>query len=262
MHVRLTSKHLAGLGTAFTFSLLCLAQPAAMAWAQDDTGRQGRVYERLPDGGIGPSIAGAALQFIGEDGSLAGRAVSDANGAYRVALPAGRYRTTAKAQGYETYSSGDGFAVVREGGGFGTLNFFLTATEAPAAPLGNSDGTVGGSAQAGTGSDAFRLNFSAQGDPLDGRIRYAPESGPAVRGNVNVCFRRAGNRVALGGELIGDAAPAPFFEVVLEDHGSPGDHAADDRVEFRTASSRPRCDLGEAPAHAVARGNVDLQPRD
>lgn len=262
MQVRLTSQHLAGLATAFTFSLLCLAQPAAMAWAQDDTGYQGRVYERLPDGGIGPTIAGAALQFIGEDGSLAGRAASDANGAYRVALPAGRYQRTAKAQGYETYSSGDGYAVVREGEGFATLNFFLTATAAPAPPSGNSDGTVEGSVQVGTGSDGFRLNFSAQGDPLDGRIRYAPESGPAVRGNVNVCFRRAGNRVALGGELIGNAAPASFFEVVLEDHGPPGDDAADDRAEFRTASSRPGCDLGEAPAHAVSRGNVDLQPRN
>lgn len=262
MHVRFTSQHLAGLGTAFTFSLLCLAQPAAMAWAQDDTGRQGRVYERLPDGGIGPTIAGAALQFITEDGSLAGRAVSDANGAYRVALPAGRYHTTAKAQGYETYSSGDGYAVVREGDGFGTLNFFLTATEAPAPASGSSDGTVGGSVQAGSGSDGFRLNFSAQGDPLEGRIRYAPERGPAVRGNVNVCFRRAGNRVAIGGELIGDAAPAPFFEVVLEDHGSSGDDAAHDRAEFRAASTRPGCDLAEAPAHAVMQGNVDLQPRN
>lgn len=231
--------------------------------ADVDAGRQGRVFERLPDGGIGPVIPGAAVQFIAEDGTLAGRATTDSNGAYRVILDPGRYRTTAKATGYETYTSGEGYSVVTLEDGVTTLNFFLHAVEADdgepqdPGPSGAATGRVGGSVRVGSGTEAFRLNFNAEADPLGGTIRYAPAGGAALRGNVDVCYNRDGNRVVLGGTLTGNA-PEPYFEVVLEDHGQGRNAPRPDRAGFQMSSTPPDCEDPAAPS-AIARGNVDVE---
>lgn len=89
------------------------------------TGYQGHVYQRLPDNTIGPTITGAALTFIKEDGSVTETALSDADGFYQVDLNAGRYRVTATHLDYEDYSSAPGFFVVTSSNGYQTGNFFL-----------------------------------------------------------------------------------------------------------------------------------------
>lgn len=256
------------LGITAAFCLLPFAGPGE-ALATQDAGRQGRAFERLPDGGIGPVIPGAAVQFIAEDGTLAGRATTDSDGAYRVLLDPGRYRTTAKATGYETYTSGEGYSVVSLEDGITTLNFFLHALETDGGngeaggdgaeeldPPDAATGSVGGSVHVGAGTEAFQLNFSADADPLGGTIRYAPAGGAALRGNVDVCFSRDGNRVVLGGTLTGNA-PEPYFEVVLEDHGQGRNAPESDRAGFQMSSTAPDCEDPAEPS-AIESGNVDV----
>ncbi len=241
-------------------ALVCLSSVGSVM--AQDAGRAGRVFERLPDGSIGPVIPGAAVQFIAEDGSLAGRATTNSDGSYRVLLDPGRYRTTAKAVGYETYAS-EGYSVVRLEDGVTTLNFFLHAVEPDdgdgddAEPSGAATGSVGGSVRVGSGSNAYRLNFDAEADPLEGTIRYAPAGGVVLRGNVDVCFQRVGNRVVIGGTLTGDA-PEPYFEVVLEDNGQGRNAPEPDGAGFQLSSTPPDCeDAGTPPA--VESGNVNVE---
>lgn len=169
----------------------CLASTVTLEAAQDMT-LQGAVFEQEPDDATTDPVTEAAMQFFDEDGSLAGRATTDSDGAYRVLLDPGSYTATAKATGYDTYATRDGYVMVSLQGGVTTLNFFLHAVETDDGKAQNPDpssvatGSVGGSVRVGSGGNAYRLNFSAEAAPLDGTIRYAPTRGSALRGNVNV----------------------------------------------------------------------------
>ena len=85
---------------------------------------QGRTFERLADGGIGPAIADVEISFVKEDGSAIHRITTDTAGAYSIPLPGGRYYVLAAHTDYEDYNSAPGFAVV-SANQTGTANFFL-----------------------------------------------------------------------------------------------------------------------------------------
>jgi len=87
----------------------------------------GGVYVRLPDGGIGPMLAGAALEFIKEDHSSTFTATSDTQGRYSIKLPEARYYLRATHAAYEDYTSAPGFLVAT--GAHQTCNFFLRAPQ-------------------------------------------------------------------------------------------------------------------------------------
>lgn len=83
----------------------------------------GMVFVRLANGGIGPALAGATLQFTKEDHSSSFTATSDAQGHYSLSLPEARYYTRASHPDYQDYTSAPGFSVMT--GGTHTTNFFL-----------------------------------------------------------------------------------------------------------------------------------------
>ena len=82
------------------------------------------MYERLPDGSIGPVIPDVRVVFTSENGRVVKTTKSNSAGFYRVALIAGRYWVVAAGKGYQTYSTIPGFSVVR-GFGYKTFNIFL-----------------------------------------------------------------------------------------------------------------------------------------
>ncbi len=57
-------------------------------------------------------ITGAVIKFASENGRVNKTVRSDANGRYKVELPAGRYKVTSRARGYQPYTTGNGFFVV------------------------------------------------------------------------------------------------------------------------------------------------------
>lgn len=83
----------------------------------------GRVFVRPPDGGIGPEIAGAVLEFITEDRTNTFTTTSNGQGRYSITLPDGRYYLRATHAAYEDDTSAPGFLVAN--GGNHTANFFL-----------------------------------------------------------------------------------------------------------------------------------------
>lgn len=91
-------------------------------------GFQGRAWERLPDGRIGPLISGVEITFVKEDRSVTRKVTTDDRGFYRVTLTRGRYVVTAAHCRYLDYSSAPGFFVVT-GAGWQTGNIFLKKTQ-------------------------------------------------------------------------------------------------------------------------------------
>ncbi len=89
--------------------------------AQAAGGCSGVVVDRA----AGVRIAGAALSFVPETSGSTRRALSDANGSYRVTLPAGRYTMEAQQVDYDDYSSRPGFVVI--GSRLSVCNVFLNA---------------------------------------------------------------------------------------------------------------------------------------
>lgn len=87
-------------------------------------GFQGKVYERKPDGTIGPTIPEVKITFVKEDGSVTRSVITDNTGSYRISLSRGRYWVTATHPDYEDHSTIPGFFVVR-GTGYQTGNIFL-----------------------------------------------------------------------------------------------------------------------------------------
>jgi broad specificity phosphatase PhoE len=90
-----------------------------------NSGYQGHVYERLPDGGIGPALARAELTFTREDGASTGTVRTNAAGFYRISLGDARYRVVGSHYAFDPYDSSPGFFVV-SGSGYQTGNVFLT----------------------------------------------------------------------------------------------------------------------------------------
>lgn len=88
------------------------------------SGNQGRSYERLPDGSIGPVIPGVRLVFAREDGHVVRSTTTNSVGFYRIQLSPGRYWVVATHPDYLLYSTFPGFNVIT-GGGYQTANFFM-----------------------------------------------------------------------------------------------------------------------------------------
>lgn len=89
------------------------------------SGKQGKCYERLPCGGIGPKIPNVRITFLEKDGNHAYSIFANEYGGYRIDLPIGKYYTTATHPDFYPYVSYPGLSVVT-GGGYQTCNFFLT----------------------------------------------------------------------------------------------------------------------------------------
>ncbi len=87
-------------------------------------GFQGKAYERLADGSIGPTISGVKITFTKEDGSATYTVYTNSYGSYKVTLPVARYRVVATHWNYDIYDSAPGFFVVN-GSGYQTGNIFL-----------------------------------------------------------------------------------------------------------------------------------------
>lgn len=87
-------------------------------------GYQGHVYERNPDGSIGPTLSHVEIGFASEDGSSTYTTNTDSSGYYQIQLKPQRYSVTATHQGYVDYDSAPGFFVVT-GDGYQTGNIFL-----------------------------------------------------------------------------------------------------------------------------------------
>jgi len=87
-------------------------------------GKQGRAFERKPDGSIGPTIAGVEITFVSEDGSSTHTVTTDNAGHYKITLTPQRYVVTATHPDYHDYSSAPGFSVVT-GEGYQTFNIFM-----------------------------------------------------------------------------------------------------------------------------------------
>jgi len=81
----------------------------------------------LPDGTIGPEIAGTTLEFIKEDRSITFTATSSGQGRYSITLPEARYYYRATHPAYEDDTSAPGFSVAT--GAQKTTNFFLRAPQ-------------------------------------------------------------------------------------------------------------------------------------
>src|SRR4029077_1880344 len=69
------------------------------------SGLTGHTSERQSNGGIGATIANAALSFVKENGDSAVTTTSDASGHYSVTLNPGRYYVMATHRDYEDYTS-------------------------------------------------------------------------------------------------------------------------------------------------------------
>lgn len=91
------------------------------------SGKRGYVYERLPDGSIGPKISGVQITYRDESNCLEKTVTSTSFGFHSAQLPARRYVVTATHPDFADYSTAPGFAVVT-GGGFQTFNIFMTRT--------------------------------------------------------------------------------------------------------------------------------------
>src|SRR5262245_2777215 len=106
------------------------------AWANDHTeqldscepvkvgGRVEQTRTNPPEGRTG--VEGADLIFESEDGSIHGKARSDARGWYAVKLPPARYVVWVTADGYEYFTTHPGFVVVRDCEIRHRFNVFLT----------------------------------------------------------------------------------------------------------------------------------------
>jgi len=107
--------------------LVVLSMPIMVshAFAQNiDSGFQGMMYERKPDGGIGPKIPGVKITFVRENGSATKTVTTNKDGFYRISLKKGRYIVSATHSDYEEYTSSPGFIVVT-GSGYQTGNIFM-----------------------------------------------------------------------------------------------------------------------------------------
>lgn len=107
-----------------TGSLLGMLLIALLLVGCVNSGYRGYVYERLADGGIGPTISGTEITFTREDGGYTRVARSGAEGFYAQLLPPARYVVTAFHPHYDRYSSAPGFFVV-EADQIHTGNIFL-----------------------------------------------------------------------------------------------------------------------------------------
>ncbi|MEZ4887138.1 MAG: carboxypeptidase-like regulatory domain-containing protein [Chitinophagales bacterium] len=90
-------------------------------------GFQGMVAEK---DNYSNKIAGVAIQFTSEDGSLSQTVTSTNSGTYKIELPQGRYKVTTTHRNYETYTTGQGFFVVTCQG-IQTGNIFMEKKPAP-----------------------------------------------------------------------------------------------------------------------------------
>lgn len=88
-------------------------------------GFDGTVYERKPDGSIGPTIPGVKITFVNRDGSVTKTVTTTGSGRYRITLPPSRYVVTATHPDYEDFSSAsapDSFVLTGTGDGYQTRN--------------------------------------------------------------------------------------------------------------------------------------------
>jgi hypothetical protein len=104
--------------------IMLLVVCCAVAILVGCNGFQGHVYERLPDGSVGPVIAGAAITFVSEDGSFSETVVSDSGGSYKITLDPERYVVTVTHPSYHDTTFTPGFFVCT-GKGYQTANIFM-----------------------------------------------------------------------------------------------------------------------------------------